>query len=90
MKAFKATVFGKVQGVWFRDSARQEAAKLNVVGWIKNMPDGTVYLEAEGEDENLKSLEKWLNVGSHYSRVDKVEIEWIEPTGFYSTFEMRF
>ncbi len=90
MKAFKATVFGKVQAVWFRDSARQEAAKLNVVGWIKNMPDGTVYLEAEGEDENLKLLEKWLNVGSHYSRVDKVEIEWIEPTGLYSTFEMRF
>lgn len=90
MKAFKATVFGKVQAVWFRDSARNEAAKLNVVGWVKNMADGTVYLEAEGEEDQLHKLIKWLNVGSHYSCVDNVEIEWIEPTGFYSTFEMRF
>lgn len=90
MKAFKATVFGKVQGVWFRDSTRKEAIKLNVVGWVKNMPDGTVYLEAEGEEEQLNQLKKWLHVGPHYSRVDYVDIEWIEPTGSYSTFEMRF
>jgi acylphosphatase len=90
MKAFKATVFGKVQGVWFRDSTRKEAAKLDVVGWVKNMPDGTVYLEAEGEEEQLNQLRKWLHVGSHYSRVDDVDIEWIEPTDSYSTFEMRF
>lgn len=90
MKAFKATVFGKVQAVWFRDSARKEAAKLNAVGWVKNMPDGTVYLEAEGEEEDLKSLEKWLHVGSPMSRVDKVDIEWIEPTNSYVSFEMRF
>ncbi len=90
MKAFKATVVGKVQGVWFRDSTRKEAIKLNVVGWVKNMPDGTVYLEAEGEEEQLNQLKKWLHVGSHYSRVDDVDIEWIEPTGSYSTFEMRF
>ena len=57
MKAFKATVSGKVQGVWFRDFTRKEATNLNVVGWVKNMPDGTVYLEAEGEEEQLKQLE---------------------------------
>jgi len=83
-------VVGKVQGVWFRDSTRKEAAKLNVFGWVKNMPDGSVYLEAEGEDKPLTQLIKWLHVGSRYSRVDDVEIEWIEPTGSYSTFEMRF
>jgi len=90
MKAFKATVSGKVQGVWFRDFTRKEATKLNVVGWVKNMPDGTVYLEAEGEEEQLKQLEKWLHVGSPMSRVNRIEVEWIEPTDEYSTFEMKF
>ncbi|MFQ6678584.1 MAG: acylphosphatase [Fidelibacterota bacterium] len=90
MKAFKATISGKVQGVWFRDSTRKEAVKLNVVGWVMNKPDGTVYLEAEGEEEQLNQLIKWLNVGSRYSRVDNVEIEWIEPTNSYSTFEMKY
>ncbi len=90
MKAFKATVFGKVQGVWFRDSARNAATKLNVVGWVKNMPGGTVYLEAEGEEGDLKSLEKWLHVGSPMSRVDKVDIEWLQPSNSYVSFEMRF
>ncbi len=83
-------VIGKVQGVWFRDSTRKEARKLNVVGWVKNMPDGTVYLEAEGAEENLKELERWLHVGSPMSRVNRIELEWTEPTGEYSMFEMKF
>ena len=90
MKAFKATVSGKVQGVWFRDSTRQEAIKLKVTGWVKNIPGGTVYLEAEGEENNLKSLERWLHIGSPYSRVDRVELQWIMPTKTYSTFTVIF
>ena len=90
MKAFKATVFGKVQGVWFRDSTRQEAVKLKVTGWVKNIPGGTVYLEAEGEENNLMSLEGWLHIGSPHSRVDRVDLQWREPTNTYSTFEVIF
>ena len=90
MKAFKATVSGKVQGVWFRDSTRQEAIKLKVTGWVKNMPGGTVYLEAEGEENNLKSLERWLHIGSRHSRVDRVDLQWIVPTNTYSTFKVIF
>ena len=90
MKAFKATVSGKVQGVWFRDSTRQEAIKLKVTGWVKNIPAGTVYLEAEGEENNLKSLERWLHIGSPHSRVDRVNLQWIVPTKTYSTFKVIF
>ena len=90
MKAFKATVSGKVQGVWFRDSTRQEAIKLKVTGWVKNIPDGTVYLEAEGEENNLKSLERWIHIGSPHSRVDRVDLQWIVPTKIYSTFKVIF
>ena len=90
MKAFKATVSGKVQGVWFRDSTQEEAIKLKVTGWVKNIPDGTVYLEAEGEENNLKSLERWLHIGSPNSRVDRVDLQWIMPTKTYSTFKVIF
>ena len=90
MKAFKATVSGKVQGVWFRDSTRQEAIKLKVTGWVKNIPGGMVYLEAEGEEKNLKSLERWLHIGSPHSRVDIVDLQWIVPTNTYSTFKVIF
>ena len=90
MKAFKATVSGKVQGVCFRDSTRQEAIKLKVTGWVKNIPDGTVYLEAEGEENNLKSLERWIHIGSPHSRVDRVDLQWIMPTKTYSTFKVIF
>ena len=90
MKAFKATVSGKVQGVWFRDSTRQEAIKLKVTGWVKNIPGGTVYLEAEGEENNLKSLERWIHIGSLHSRVETVDLQWSEPTNTYSTFEIIF
>ena len=90
MKAFKATVSGKVQGVWCRDSTRQEAIKLKVTGWVKNIPGGTVYLEAEGEENNLKSLERWIHIGSPHSRVDRVDLQWIMPTKTYSTFTVIF
>ena len=90
MKAFKAIVSGKVQGVWFRDLTRQEAIKLKVTGWVKNIPGGTVYLEAEGEENNLKSLERWLHIGSPHSRVDRVDLQWIVPTKAYSTFKVIF
>ena len=90
MKAFKATVSGKVQGVWFRDSTRQEAIKLKLKGWVKNIPSGKVYLEAEGEENNLKSLERWIHIGSRHSRVDRVDLQWSEPTNTYSTFEVIF
>ena len=90
MKAFKATVFGKVHGVWFRDSTQQEAVNLEITGWVKNIPDGTVYLEAEGEENNLKNLERWIHIGSPLSRVDRVDLQWSEPTNTYSTFEVIF
>ena len=90
MKAFKATVSGKVQGVWFRDSSRQEAIKLKVTGGVKNIPGGTVYLEAEGKENDLKSFERWLHNGSPHSRVDRVDLQWREPTNTFTTFEIIF
>ena len=57
---------------------------------MKNIPGGTVYLEAEGKENNLKSLERWLHIGSPHSRVDRVDLQWREPTNTFTTFEIIF
>jgi len=47
---------GRVQGVWFRDSTRNEAARLNITGWVKNRFDGSVELIAEGSRQDVEKL----------------------------------
>lgn len=80
-------IYGKVQGVFFRDSARRKAEELNLVGWVRNEPDGTVRIVAEGGEENLKKLIEWCRAsGAEYSEVEKVDIDWREPTGQFSLF----
>jgi len=90
MNALHAIVKGKVQGVWFRDSTCREASKLNLVGWVKNLVDGTVEVKAEGNKDELYQLVEWLNVGSARSDVENVDVIWTDPTGEFTQFEMRF
>jgi len=85
MKHIKVTVRGRVQGVWFRASTRDEAVRLGVCGFVRNEPDGDVYLEAEAEQESLNSLIDWLNHGPPLARVgglDITEAEVKHLTGF--------
>lgn len=74
MKHLNINVYGLVQGVFFRASAKEEADKLNLTGFAKNMPDGSVYVEAEGEENNLEKLIKWCNKGPLMAQVDEVEV----------------
>ncbi len=73
MKHLNIRVYGKVQGVFFRVSAKQEAEKLNLTGFARNEKDGTVYIEAEGEQKNLDEFLKWCKNGPDSARVDKIE-----------------
>jgi acylphosphatase len=85
MKHIKVTVRGRVQGVWFRASTRDEAVRLGICGFVRNEPDGDVYLEAEAEQESLNSLIDWLNHGPPLARVDGLDITEAEVkhlTGF--------
>ncbi len=82
--------YGKVQGVFFRDSAQRKAKELNLSGWVRNEPDGTVQIVAEGEEKDLKELIEWCRVGgAEYARVDKVNIEWLEPSGQFNNFIVK-
>lgn len=71
----KALVEGKVQGVFFRESTREQALKHGVTGHAKNLPDGRVEVVMCGNRQALKSLSEWLWKGSPDARVTHVEIE---------------
>lgn len=70
----KATVCGRVQGVFFRACTKQEAVKLNLVGYAKNLANGDVEVMAVGAEKSTQSLLDWLWIGSPNSKVTKVTV----------------
>jgi len=75
---YQAKVTGKVQGVYFRASTQEQAIEHAISGYVKNSPDGSVEVLACGEQPNVEKLMKWLEQGSEYSEVDKVEVNEVE------------
>ncbi len=83
-------IYGRVQGVFFRAYMREEAKKLGVTGWVRNLPDGSVEAVVEGEEDKVRELIKWAHKGSPLARVDKVDVEWGDYKGEYSDFSIRY
>jgi acylphosphatase len=79
--AFHAIVHGRVQGVFFRASAREEAERLGLGGWVRNLPDGTVEVDAAGAEGALRDFAAWLDRGPRGARVDRVEATWNSRDG---------
>lgn len=69
-------IHGNVQGVTFRWESRDLARKLELAGWVKNMPDGTVELVAEGGEEALKKLLEYCKIGPRSAHVERVDEKW--------------
>jgi acylphosphatase len=65
-------ISGEVQGVFYRASAKEKADELGITGFVKNEPDGSVYLEAEGTEEQLNELTAWCRKGPPHSNVTDV------------------
>ncbi len=82
MKALEITVSGKVQGVWFRARTKETAEHLNIKGYVMNRPDGTVFVRAEGDENNMDAFLKWLGHGPELARVDSVVTKETDPEGF--------
>ena len=76
-----AVVSGRVQGVGFRASAQQVAQRLGLAGWVRNLADGRVELEAEGPPAILDQLLAWLRKGPSMSHVDSVDVHWPAAEG---------
>ena len=80
-KKFIIKVYGKVQGVWFRKSAQQKALALGLRGFCKNMEDGSVYIEAEGDLEKLFNFVNWCKKGPELAEVENIKMSEETPTG---------
>ena len=84
-------VRGQVQGVYFRAFVRHHATALGLTGYTRNLRnERAVEVRAEGKREQLEKLVPYLHQGPPGARVEKVDVEWIEPTGDFSSFEIRF
>jgi acylphosphatase len=83
-------VDGIVQGVNFRASTRREALRLGLRGWVRNLPDGTVEVLADGDASRLEELLRWLHQGPRSARVTRVEVEWGAGDAAGDGFEVRY
>ena len=84
----KVTSHGNVQGVFFRDSARERARAHGVAGWIRNTPDGAVEAILEGPPDAVDRVTRFLEMGPPRAEVKRTEVDEEEPEGL-SSFEIR-
>lgn len=87
-KHYNIKVLGHVQGVGFRYAARRTAEMYNLGGFVRNEPDGSVYIEAEGEALNLDMYLEWCRKGPGHGRVKKV-FHTASPLQGFQKFEIR-
>lgn len=91
LASLHAIVYGHVQGVFFRAFVHQHASRLNLAGYVRNLPGGKeVEVQAEGEKEHLEKLVEYLKTGPPNAGVIKVATEWEEFTGRYSRFKIQY
>jgi len=89
MRQFRATIHGKVQGVWFRAWTRDTARELGVTGWVRNLPNGNVETMAQGSAELLNKFEHCLWEGPPLARVTEIEADWSEADEILPSFTIR-
>ena len=83
--ARKVRIYGRVQGVFFRQWTLNQARALGVAGWVRNAPDGTVEAQIYGDEEAVARMIAGMRQGPSQARVEDVAVEVIEPeeiTGF--------
>ena len=90
LASVRVIVYGYVQGVFFRAFVVRRANELSLTGYVRNSPGGTVEVVAEGERKRLEELISYLKVGPPNARVEKVATNWLEYTGNYSGFRVRY
>jgi len=83
-------VTGRVQGVYFRSTAREVAMEMGITGWVRNVPDGSVEIVAEGEKEKIEKFIKWCWKGPPLAIVENVEVKWEEYKNEFKSFEVRY
>lgn len=83
-------IHGLVQGVFFRASTRDEAFRLGVNGWVRNLPNGSVEAVFEGEKKKVEQIVAWCSKGPAGARVSRVDLAWEPFRGEFSRFDIRY
>jgi acylphosphatase len=82
---------GIVQGVFYRDTAREQAENLGITGWVRNEADGSVTLVAQGEEAAIKKLIDWCYQGPPAAKVENIDIKWQkEITEEFPSFIIKY
>jgi acylphosphatase len=89
MQRLHVRVRGRVQGVYYRASTQETAVRLGLCGWVRNCPDGSVELVAEGSPEQLEQLLEWCRRGPPAARVDACESSVEPASGEFREFHVR-
>jgi acylphosphatase len=91
MSRTRAHVFvsGRVQGVYYRATTREQAGERGVDGWVRNLDDGRVEAVFEGSAEAVEAMVEWCHEGSSRARVEDVDVEYEDPEGL-DGFEVRW
>ncbi|HET7577660.1 MAG TPA: acylphosphatase [Bacillales bacterium] len=90
MKRYHIIVHGRVQGVGFRYHTQQHAVRHGIKGWVRNNPDGTVEIDAEGENHDMDRFIRELRKGSMNAKVTDVEYEENPHTGTHHSFQIQY
>ena len=88
METVHLLITGKVQGVFFRDSSKKVAEKLNIKGWMKNRPDEKVEAVISGEEKDVRAFINWCKSGPERAEVEEVMVSKKEKTPF-EKFEIK-
>ena len=88
MKSYHLSIKGRVQRVFYRESAKREANRLGVTGWVRNKPDGSVELLACGTENTVQKLVEWCKTGPPLAKVTEVTITEVELQSF-TTFTVE-
>ncbi|HXS14965.1 MAG TPA: acylphosphatase [Candidatus Saccharimonadales bacterium] len=89
MKILHALVFGFVQGVGYRKFVKQQATKLGLTGWVRNLPEGTVEFEVCGDEDRIEDLLASCRRGPFLAQVKTIETDWQEKDFPYTEFILR-
>jgi len=90
MKHVSIKISGFVQGVFFRYYSKEMAESIGITGWVSNQDDGSVQIEAEGDEEQISRFIAWCQHGPRGARVDKVETSFSPLLQQYSGFRITY
>lgn len=90
MRSVKAVVSGRVQGVWFRAHTQDKARELGVNGWVRNLPDGSVEIVAQGDAAQIDALLSWARHGPPQAEVRDLQVSYLEEDTSHTEFEIRY